>query len=78
MHCRTQEECERACPPTIPLPLVEVTTQTPVDICQQALVTGPCRARIPSWGSKNGECVPFIFGGCGVSSNNFRWVISGT
>ena len=73
-YCRTQQECERACPSPETLPSVEVTTQTLVDTCQQPLVTGPCRALFYRWGSRNGECVQFIYGGCDGNDNNFRWV----
>ena len=44
------------------------------NICSLPLETGRCKAYIPSWGSKDGECVRFIYGGCGGNSNRFKYV----
>ena len=70
-YCSTKEECERVCPPTIDTTL-PTTERTPVDTCRQPITTGPCRAAFPRWGSKDGECVQFIYGGCGRNDNNFE------
>ena len=62
---RSKLECEAACPSSR-------TSGPVVNTCQQPLVTGPCRADMPRWGSKDGECVQFTYGGCGGNNNNFR------
>ncbi|XP_038071675.1 boophilin-H2-like [Patiria miniata] len=43
------------------------------DKCLEPLERGRCRARMPSWGydSDLGQCVKFIYGGCGGNANNF-------
>ena len=78
----TQEECEAACfpkdaskPPSTETTTLAPTEGTPVDTCRQPITTGPCRAAFPSWGSKDGACVQFTYGGCGGNSNNFRSVV---
>ena len=53
----TQAECEAACPS--------------VGTCALPLVTGPCRASIPSWGFDGKNCVMFTYGGCGGNGNRF-------
>ncbi|XP_067947061.1 papilin-like [Watersipora subatra] len=60
----TKSDCERACPPT--------TTKEPVEICQLPLATGLCKGIFPRWGSKDGKCVEFTYGGCGGNDNNFQ------
>ena len=40
--------------------------------CTAPLVTGNCRAAFRRWGSRDGQCKEFIYGGCGGNSNNFR------
>ena len=63
-HCillylhRTREDCERACPPA--------------KVCELPLVAGPCYGNFPSWGSKNGCCIRFTYGGCQGNANRFR------
>ena len=71
---RTKDICEKTCHSSDVKPDVSTTQSAPVDTCQQPLVTGPCRGAIPKWGSKDGECVQFTYGGCGGNDNNFRWV----
>ncbi|RCN35665.1 Kunitz/Bovine pancreatic trypsin inhibitor domain protein [Ancylostoma caninum] len=41
--------------------------------CSQKIDPGPCRAYIPRYGfdASIGECVEFIYGGCGGNSNRF-------
>ncbi|KAJ8048129.1 Papilin [Holothuria leucospilota] len=43
-----------------------------VSVCDQPLKTGPCRAIMPRFGYKNGQCVKFIYGGCRGNENNFK------
>ena len=68
---RTKEDCQRACGFPIILPIAPTTKRAPVDICKQPLETGPCKEQIPRWGSKDGECVQFTYGGCGGNINNY-------
>eukprot|EP00892_Ulva_mutabilis_P009511 jgi/Ulvmu1/6932/UM032_0010.1 len=56
----TQAECEKEC------------GAPPVDTCDLDIVTGPCRASIPSWGFNGKECVKFIYGGCKGNANRFE------
>lgn len=41
--------------------------------CEQPTESGPCRAYLPRWtfDEAAGECVRFIYGGCGGNENNF-------
>ena len=55
---RTKEDCEKSCPP--------------VKVCELPIVPGPCKASIPSWGSKDGRCIKFIYGGCQGNANRFE------
>lgn len=41
-------------------------------MCNLPLEVGPCEALIPRWGFEHGECVKFIYGGCGGNENNFE------
>ncbi len=42
-------------------------------ICRLPAVTGPCKAYFPRWyfDNQEGQCKPFIYGGCGGNSNRF-------
>ena len=44
------------------------------DQCTLQPVTGPCRARIPSffYNTTSGNCERFIYGGCGGNGNRFK------
>ena len=55
---RTKEDCERSCPPA--------------NVCELPIVTGPCDADFPSWGSKDGRCIKFSYGGCEGNANRFK------
>jgi len=67
MH-RSKEECEKSCPPSIN------TTPPPVkeETCKQPLEIGQCRALFTRWGSEDGTCREFVYGGCGGNGNNFQ------
>lgn len=45
----------------------------PVDVCEQPMLVGRCRARIPKWAfnSKSGKCEQFFYGGCQGNDNRF-------
>ena len=40
-------------------------------VCHLPLETGPCRARIIQWGSQDGQCTEFTYGGCQGNANRF-------
>ena len=43
-------------------------------MCSLPLEQGKCRAKIERWGFNphSGQCVQFIYGGCGGNGNNFE------
>ncbi|PIK62074.1 putative WAP, Kazal, immunoglobulin, Kunitz and NTR domain-containing protein 2-like [Apostichopus japonicus] len=57
----TYEQCSRACP------------NLPFDPCKHPIATGRCRAHLRRWAYQEdtGECVQFVYGGCGANGNNF-------
>ncbi|CDS43598.1 Kunitz protease inhibitor [Echinococcus multilocularis] len=44
------------------------------DICSLPIEVGPCRSRIRAWGfnPKTGQCINFVYGGCGGNANRFK------
>jgi hypothetical protein len=48
-----------------------VATQSGSARCSQPLETGPCKAHMPKFGSANGKCVEFVYGGCQGNDNRF-------
>jgi hypothetical protein len=46
-------------------------------ICSLPLVTGSCQAYFPSFGfsTTTGNCVPFVYGGCGGNDNRFATLV---
>ncbi|XP_013110808.2 PI-stichotoxin-She2a-like [Stomoxys calcitrans] len=44
------------------------------DVCSQPLVIGNCFAAFQRFGfdASRGQCVQFLYGGCGANANNFE------
>ncbi|MFO7177432.1 MAG: BPTI/Kunitz domain-containing protein [Pseudomonadota bacterium] len=44
------------------------------EICSLPIVAGPCEAAFPrfAFSTEKGQCVPFVYGGCGGNENNFE------
>ncbi|VDK39538.1 unnamed protein product [Taenia asiatica] len=49
-------------------------TEARIDPCKLPIEPGLCRAYMPRWGydQESGECVRFIYGGCGGNKNHFH------
>ena len=78
MSCMYKFPCLGACqcpPGTVELGdrCVEREDCPSASQCQKPIVTGPCRASIPSWGynTTTGQCEKFTYGGCLGNENRF-------
>ncbi|KAH3892698.1 hypothetical protein DPMN_016823 [Dreissena polymorpha] len=74
----TQVACERKCRRQLVTRPVSTTSQprqeTRAEVCAMPEEGGNCLAYIQNWryDSTAGNCVQFVYGGCGGNSNNFK------
>jgi len=61
---RTREACEQRCG----------ARAVRSEVCSLPPAAGPCKAYVPLFYHKNGQCLEFIYGGCMGNGNKFNTI----